>query len=181
DGKVYLRVADYKTGDKKFNEKDLQKGKNLQLLIYLFSLCTVADNDFFDLVGVDSTNDILPAGATYFIVKPPKVELDDEYLPTSTDFAEDALKRTGFVFDTETLGAWIDRSADKKFSKGLIEKNGTDIEALFNTVKDSIANIAIGMRSGDITAAESDSTCHYCAYAHICRKEKLKGDDENNG
>ncbi len=181
DGKVYLRVADYKTGDKKFNEKDLQKGKNLQLLIYLFSLCTVADNEFFDLVGVDSTDCVFPAGATYFIVKPPKVELDDESITTSTSFAEDALKRTGFIFDTETLGAWIDQSADKKFSKGLIEKNGDDIVALFQTVKDSISNIATAMRSGDISAAESDNTCHYCAYAHVCRKEKLKGDDESNG
>lgn len=181
DGKVYLRVADYKSGDKKFSEKDLQKGKNLQLLIYLFSLCTVADKEFFNLIGVDSTDNILPAGATYFIVKPPKVELDDEAQTTSTCFAEDALTRMGFIFDAETLGTWIDKSADKKFSSGLIEKNGNDIDALFETVKDSITKIACDMRSGDITAAKSDSTCHYCAYAHVCRKEKLKGDDESNG
>lgn len=180
DGKVYLRVADYKTGDKKFSEKDLQKGKNLQLLIYLFSLCTVADKEFLDLVGVESTDDIFPAGATYFIVKPPKVELDDESL-ASSDFAEDALKRTGFIFDTETLGTWIDKSSDKKFSKTLIEKNGEEIEALFKTVKDSISQIACDMRGGDISAADSDSTCHYCAYAHVCRKENMKGDDESNG
>ncbi len=181
DGKVYLRVADYKSGDKKFSEKDLQKGKNLQLLIYLFSLCTVADKQFFDLVGVDSTDDILPASATYFVVKPPRVELDDEARPKSTEFAEDALIRMGFVFDMDTLAHAIDSSVEQKFIKGLTAKTNEEADGLFETVKESIARIACDMRSGDITAAEKDTTCHYCAYAHICRKEKVMGEEEDNG
>ena len=38
DGKLYLRVIDYKTGQRKFDLSDLWYGAGLQMLLYLFSL-----------------------------------------------------------------------------------------------------------------------------------------------
>lgn len=183
DGKVYLRVADYKTGKKAFSESDLAKGKNLQLLIYLFSLCKVADKQFFDLVGVKSAEDILPAGATYFVVKAPSIKRD---IPPEDDMTETAaatLERKGFVFSAEQLADALDRSADKRFSKKLTKKDKAETEALFATVKDSIATVANDMRAGKIDAADTDdgnaSPCRYCIYTHICRREKTKGDEDD--
>ena len=183
DGKVYLRIADYKTGKKPFSESDLAKGKNLQLLIYLFSLCHVADKRFFDLVGVTSTADILPAGATYFVVKAPRIGLDTPPKEDMTAAAADALERKGFIFSADALADAIDRSADKQFSKKLVAKDDAQTEALFETVKNSIANVANSMRAGNIdamhTACGNDSPCRYCAYLHICRKENTKGDEDD--
>ncbi|MBQ4557162.1 MAG: PD-(D/E)XK nuclease family protein [Clostridia bacterium] len=183
DGKVFLRVSDYKTGKKPFSEADLKKGKNLQLLIYLFSLCYVADKHFFDLVGVDKTDDIVPASVTYFVVKPPKISLDTPPTEDITPDAESALERKGFIFDAEAIAGMIDRTADKKFIKKLIEKSGDEVSALFDTVKESITNVACDMRAGKIdtydTATGPMAPCRYCAYARICRKEDLKGEDGN--
>lgn len=183
DGKVYLRVADYKTGKKPFAESDLAKGKNLQLLIYLFSLCEVADKQFFDLVGVRSTEDILPAGATYFVVKAPSIGLDNPPEEDMTDAAADALERKGFIFSAEQLADAIDRSADKQFSKKLTEKDDQAAAELFDTVKTSIAGVANSMRAGKIDTADTvtgvHSPCRYCAYLHVCRKEKTKGDEDD--
>ena len=184
DGKVYIRIADYKSGDKKFSEKDLEKGTNLQLLIYLFTLCHVADKQFFDLIGVNSTDDIMPAAATYFVIKPPKIELDssnDDVL----ELASDELKRIGFIFNTDTLANAIDRTEDGKFKASLIEKNGEDIDKLFEVVKNSIANISESMRDGRIdikgtdTSMGDNSPCVYCEFAHVCRKEKTIEEGDN--
>ena len=186
-GKIYLRIADYKSGKKEFSEGDLEKGKNLQLLIYLFALCNVADKDFFEKVGAASTDDILPASALYFVVNPPKISQDS--MPSgekALELAENSFKRVGFIFDTETLAGAIDKTAEKVFIKKLIEKNGTDIDELFETVKNSIKNAACNMRSGKIDTHNtitkgSHTPCRYCAYKPICRKETLKGADEDNG
>ncbi len=184
DGEVYLRVADYKTGKKPFSESDLTKGKNLQLLIYLFSLCKVADKQFFDLIGVTSTEQIHPAGATYFVVKPPSICLDTPPKVDMTELAGKALERKGFIFSADALADAIDRSADKQFSNKLIEKDDDAAAELFDTVKSSIAHVANSMRAGKIDTAETaegvHSPCRYCAYLHVCRKEKTKG-DENDG
>lgn len=183
DGKVYLRVADYKTGKKPFSESDLAGGKNLQLLIYLFTLCHVADKKFFDLVGVDSTENILPAGATYFVVKAPRITLDSAPEGDILPDAEKMLERKGFVFSAEALADAIDRSADKQFSKKLTEKDEADTAALYETVKQSIANVASDMRAGRIdtadTACGAGAPCRYCAYARICRRDNTRGEEDD--
>jgi hypothetical protein len=38
DGRLYVRVVDYKTGKKKFSLSDVRYGMNMQMLIYLFAL-----------------------------------------------------------------------------------------------------------------------------------------------
>lgn len=39
DGSRYVRVVDYKSGNKQFNLSDIMFGLNLQMFVYLFSLC----------------------------------------------------------------------------------------------------------------------------------------------
>lgn len=186
DGKVYIRVADYKSGKKDFREDDLKKGKNLQLLIYLFALCNVADKHFFDALGVDSTDSIIPAGASYFVVNPPKIALNskpDE--GEAMEMAESSFKRLGFIFDAETLADAIDKTAQKIFSSKLTAKDEDGVKELFDTVKDSIKRVACDMRAGKIDTSETSmgykSPCRYCAYKAVCRKENAKGDGAYNG
>lgn len=183
DGKVYLRVVDYKTGKKDFSERDLVKGKNLQLLIYLFSLCHVADKNFFNDIGVDSTDDIAPAGAVYFVVKSPSIS--KKSLAEGEDIlslAESMLERKGFVFSVDELGNMIDKSADKAFTKKLAEKDSEKTRELYKTVCESISNVADDMRSGRIDTLDTDtgynSPCRYCKYVHVCRKNTKEGEDD---
>ena len=183
NGKVNLRVADYKTGKKPFSESDLTKGKNLQLLIYLFSLCEVADKQFFDLVGVDTTDDILPAGATYFVVKAPHLPRNTAPEGDMTEVAEDKLERKGFVFSAEALGEVLDTSAEQKFSQKLTPKTDAEAAALYDTVRQSIAAVATDMRCGRIDTETTDTgrngPCRYCVYTRICRKNAQKGEEDD--
>lgn len=185
DGKTYLRVVDYKTGKKVFRESDLEKGKNLQLLIYLFTLCRVEDPQFLKLVGVARADELLPAGATYYVVKPPTVKRDAPP-PADADIraeAESALNRSGFTVDDGALAALTDRTDDARFSSSLIRKDAKDMDALFETVTSAVSTLADGMCAGRIDCADTlrgeNGPCRYCDYAAICRIDRAKGGDEN--
>ncbi len=183
DGKAYIKIVDYKTGDKTFKESDIKKGKNLQLLIYLFSLCEVADARFFEKLGVSSTDDILPAGAVYFVVKSPEIKKESLSVTAAEAIAlaEAEYSRTGCIFSAEELAGYIDSTTDKRFSKKLKAKSNDETELLYEEVRASIADIAAKMRSGMIDTSETaigeKSPCRYCEYTHVCRR-MTKGDSD---
>nr|MBQ5811811.1 PD-(D/E)XK nuclease family protein [Clostridia bacterium] len=185
DGEVYLRIVDYKTGSKPFNESDIKEGKNLQLLIYLFSLCLVADKNFFALAGVESAENIHPGSALYFVVNAPQIKRD--VVPGNDDDilseAEAQFERKGFIFSADELAGLVDKTSAKLFSKKLVAKNSAETKEIYTTVCDSIKNVASEMRSGRIDTTEtvvtSSTTCKYCKYKDICRKNTAKGDADN--
>src|SRR5699024_8419833 len=57
DGRLYLRVVDYKTGRKSFDLTDVWNGLGLQMLLYLFAL----EREGKALYG----REIVPAGVLY--------------------------------------------------------------------------------------------------------------------
>lgn len=185
DGKTYLRVVDYKTGNKLFRESDLEKGKNLQLLIYLFTLCRVEDPHFLKLVGAAHTDALLPAGATYYVVKPPTVKRDAPPNPEADIRIEaaKALHRSGFTINDAALASLTDRTDGARFSASLTRKNANDMDALFETVSHSISTLADGICAGRIDCADTvrgeNGPCRYCDYAAICRIRHAKGGDAN--
>ena len=184
-GKTYLRVVDYKTGKKVFRESDLEKGKNLQLLIYLFTLCRVADEGFLALTGAESQSELVPAGATYYVVKPPTLKRDAPPAADADITAEAAamLNRSGFTLDSETLAEMLDRTEKKVFSAKLTKRDADGMDALFETVQSAVSALAGDMRAGKIdcasTALGESGPCRYCDYAAVCRMRHTKGEDED--
>ena len=61
--KTYLRVIDYKSGDKTFSLDDVARGLNLQLLVYLFSLWKSKNPKFREKMA--GKGELLPAGVLY--------------------------------------------------------------------------------------------------------------------
>ena len=57
NGRLYVRVMDYKTGHKSFDLTDVWHGLNLQMLLYLFTL------EEKGMPGVDRP--VVPAGVLY--------------------------------------------------------------------------------------------------------------------
>ncbi len=55
DGKVYLRIIDYKSGEHKFNAKNVENGTDIQLMIYMNALLSHFDNS-------------VPAAAQYMLI-----------------------------------------------------------------------------------------------------------------
>lgn len=69
DGRMYIRVIDYKSGRKQFNLDDVLYGLNLQMLIYLH--CIVKN-------GKGAYSDACPAGVLYMPASDPKPSLSQE-------------------------------------------------------------------------------------------------------
>jgi hypothetical protein len=91
DGKLYLRVVDYKTGRKKFDLSDVWYGMGLQMLLYLFTL----EKNGRDIYGMD----IVPAGVLYVPARDAMLLLPPRLAPTrrSRRKRAAALRRSGLV------------------------------------------------------------------------------------
>src|SRR5699024_6260856 len=71
NGKLYVRVIDYKTGSKEFSLDDIAMGLNLQMLLYLFSLWKNGSRKGGALDAIAQDSEVLPAGVLYFSATPP--------------------------------------------------------------------------------------------------------------
>lgn len=61
DGRLYLRVMDYKSGKKSFSLSDIWYGLNMQLIIYLYALHEEGLDRYRRLLS-EELNEIVPAG-----------------------------------------------------------------------------------------------------------------------
>ena len=185
DGKVYVRVVDYKTGKKVFSEEDLAQGINLQLILYLSALMQ-ADGHIKEALGGSADSEILPAGVLYFNCQS---EAKPFHAPISPDemseTVQKGMKRSGlFLYDMALL-EHIEPGLEGRFtpikkSKGELAEASKRItktlegwQALFDQVKDTIATVAKDMLSGRADAKplcqKNTSVCNYCAYKPQCR------------
>lgn len=182
DGKVYVRVVDYKTGTKDFSLDDLKLGLNTQMLIYLFTLCARPSPALF---GSDSAP--LPAGIVYLSSNIPTVELGD-YTSDSEiiSMAESALDRNGLLLHDEDILKAMNKDLSCDFLAGVKQnKNGElsgsalttaeEFEALRSEIEEVITSIAAEMRSGAANASPltigRSSPCDYCEMKPVCRRE----------
>ncbi len=108
NGRLYLRVMDYKSGKKSFSLSDVWNGLNMQLIIYLYALQTEGYLYALQTEGLEryrakltgELNEIRPAGVLYVPVRDtiPDGERaqDDETLHA---LRERALRRSGLLSD----------------------------------------------------------------------------------
>ncbi|MBQ3528445.1 MAG: PD-(D/E)XK nuclease family protein [Clostridia bacterium] len=197
DGKVYIRVADYKTGSKSFSLKDVLRGHNIQLLLYLFSLCNMPKDCSYRKELAPGGEDILPAGAVYFSARPGDI-LSDSFMDDaeSEDFALDAISRTGIVLgDLDVISA-MDKEISGKYAPVSIgAKNNLkgsfaesveafrEIEGAIDTFLSEVGNSLVGGKAAsDPIGFKSSSPCEYCKMLPICRhNEHAPKIDEKGG
>ncbi|MBR3423896.1 MAG: PD-(D/E)XK nuclease family protein [Clostridia bacterium] len=184
--KTYVRVVDYKTGEKKFDLEKIMKGIDAQLLIYLFSVWHTKDAGLKEGLGGE---EILPAGAIYFYI-PSGAKKEDGYKTREqgTELVLGTVKRDGvYLSDDEVIEAM-----DKGFSgvyapvpagrgKPKNEKALKTLEELggiCEELEDAVAAIAGRMKSGDCGARPEidgdDSPCNWCSGAKVCRSAVIK-------
>lgn len=190
DGKTYLRVIDYKSGDKKFSLEDVSRGLNLQLLVYLFSLWKSENPKFREKMA--KSGELLPAGVLYV-----GAGLQDKLLdvPTPPDEVLAGVKKAvyhrGLLLDDLAVLRAMDRdmkgrfipvrlTGEEKYYKG-DEKSLASLERmgeLVTEVDGIICRIAGEMRAGDATARpiahKNTYVCEYCEMKSVCRSARLK-------
>lgn len=125
DGKVYVRVADYKTGSKNFSLQEVLSGHNVQLLLYLFSICESAGSPFYQKLAPGG-EELVPAGAVYFSARPgdaaSPVPLDAE---TARKEAKKNISRRGIILRDDAVIRAMDKDVSGRYIPVTVNKDGS--------------------------------------------------------
>ncbi len=181
EGNVFVRVIDYKTGSKDFNPDDMEKGRNLQMFLYLKAIMESDKKKFRQSLGVSENGKIIPAGVIYV-----KTSLSDVVVDVASD--DEALRavkenqlREGMVLDTdENLSLMGDEYIPGQNKRDGAKYRYTEegLADIMKTVESSVLKIADRIKSGKAHAKPDPdakvSPCDYCDYKPVCRNVKVK-------
>lgn len=177
---IYVRVVDYKTGNKRFNLSDIYNGLELQLLIYLDAILEYASKN--------SKKPIIPGGILYFRIDDPIINSEGEL--TEEEVEKEImknLKMKGLLLSDVKVVKQMDREIDghsviipvmikkdgESFGSGSSVASMKDFEGLRKHVRKTIINICEDMLQGNISISpykkKSGTPCEYCSYRSICR------------
>lgn len=188
DGRLYLRVVDYKTGRKSFDLTDVWNGLGLQMLLYLFTLGEEGERVF--------GREIVPAGVLYLPARDALIAGSRGMTEEERRRAVDAqLRRKGLVLeDAGVLDAMehTDGEAPRflpvrvsRASGGLTGDALVSAERLGRLERHTrriLSDVAAELAAGNITAdpfwrGPQQNACQWCDYAAACQfREGVGGD-----
>ena len=104
NGRLYVRVMDYKSGKKSFSLSDVWNGLNLQLILYLFAIGEQGLERYREKLAAE-LNAIEPAGVLYIPARDEALDLeaDEPDADKLRTLRDKALRRSGLVSDDLSL------------------------------------------------------------------------------
>lgn len=189
ENEIFIKVVDYKSGKKAFSKKDLEKGQNVQLPLYLFALCDDQQEGFRRALEAADEDKILPAGALYISSLIEPIEVDEKSYDKNAvlEEAEASIDRSGFLVSDPTVLTALDSELSPQYLCGAKkDKNGNpsgsalipyeELYDLNESLKDTITGIARTMTSGCMNADPSISNnkfrCENCKMRAVCRAKR---------
>ena len=172
EGKTYVRVIDYKTGNKTFSLSDIAEGTNLQLLIYIFSLTSQNSSHLFN--GKAEAAGITYISANSAKIKSQRFNDSDKSISAATN----EIKRSGLILDDEDVITAVSKSHNNRFLMASARKSSTvskeSLDAIYGQVCDVLKSIGDEILMGNANAAPKNGadTCKYCPYSNVCRVSK---------
>lgn len=175
DGKLYVRVVDYKTGSKKFSLSDVYYGMGLQMLLYLFAL----EENGAARYGMD----IVPAGIMYVPARNDITNLRSDCPDEDAEKERLAkVRRSGMILDDPLVTeAW--EKGDSKLFIPIKLRYGkktadsvADLErfgSLSRHIKRTLSDMAAELHRGCIAADpyyhnQQESACARCDFFNVC-------------
>ena len=173
DGKLYIRIIDYKSGRKQFNLDDVLYGLNMQMLIYLH--CIVKN-------GKGAYSDAYPAGILYMPASDPKPSLSQEAQDGQVEQQwKKSYQMNGLLLnDLEVLDA-MDPGFSGMFIPVSCKKDGTfsseskkslaslrELGHIGRYLEKLVCNMAEELHRGRIEALPVEDICGYCDYRAVC-------------
>ncbi|MBQ7011882.1 MAG: PD-(D/E)XK nuclease family protein [Clostridia bacterium] len=182
---TFVRVIDYKTNDKAFRLKNVDEGVNLQLLIYLLTLCKDKNKGFLEAAG-SGEKGLSPGGMLYCVTKPPEKQVNAP--PSEEEYGQmvnGAATVRGIVINTPAVTDATDKRSLAAFSPVEDGKDSDrmllspeEFEALGKKTEAKMAKMASSLARGNI-APEAELgeslACQYCDYHSLCGKIKEGG------
>lgn len=180
NGERYVRVIDYKSGNKTFNYSDIMHGLNLQMFIYLFSLC--ADKNA-ELTGI-------PAGVLYMHAARNIFNFDSRLAAEGAVKSEEnaSFKMKGIVLDTEDgeIARAMDHELMGKYIPVKAKKDGEltgklarleQLGYIHKKVNAHVAQMGMELHLGRVNQnpvkdKQHKNTCEYCDYKDVCANKK---------
>ena len=202
EGHVYIKVIDYKSGNKSLNLIQVYKGLSLQLVVYL--------NAARELILRDSAysgKEIIPAGILYYHIEDPLVEgsISESDEAISEKIIHE-LKMKGLVNSDKDVYTLMDDSISmgpsdiipvEETTKGELSKRSSvvssdDFNMISEYVNRKIQDIGGQILSGNIKAEPhtengiDEKACEYCQYREMCKfdgnkSSYLEADGNNEG
>lgn len=187
DGRLYLRVVDYKTGRKSFDFTDLWNGLGLQMLLYLFTL----QDKGKELFG---GREAVPAGVLYLPARDEPVAGSRSMTEAERQKAVDRqLIRKGLVLDDADVLAAMEHVGDGfRFLPLKVRTSGEvtgdalvsaeRLGKLKRHTQQILESIAQELAAGKISAdpfweGEDRNACKWCDYAAACQFREGSGGD----
>jgi len=186
---VYVKVIDYKSGNKKFNLAALYYGLQLQLVVYMNVAAEIAARQYPE-------KEIVPAALLYYHVSDPMIRAEEEKTPEEIN--QEILKElcmAGLVSEDEKIVSLLDKNFTDKSSVIPVErkKDGTfsarsslmakkDYETVSKYVSYKIRRLGQEILSGNIAVNPCEQgawqACTYCAFRGVCDfEERVPGYD----
>lgn len=148
----FVRIVDYKSRDKELSLSDVYHGVQLQLFVYLSTLC---DNGYS------------PAGILYCNLSDPIVSVS----PNATE--DEILKKR---FETKRMEGiilseygMIDHMGGKEILKTKKTATANNFNSMFRHLSKVITKTAQNIYSGKFPIKCTEDACNWCEYAQLCR------------
>ena len=183
NGKVYIRVIDYKTGEKKFSFSDLWYGTSLQLVLYLLALES-NPHAAEKALQISEETELCPAGAVYQHAKSKYLSLDRmEEEETIQKERNKNLRRSGIVLGSDDVPEAWETGEEKIYSPVKTNKKGEPVgeglispeqlDLLIRHIRKLLDDMSSQVRSGAIQAdpyrvGNGEICCRLCSLNGTC-------------
>ncbi len=178
DGKRYIRIVDYKSGEKKFRLGDVLAGMNMQMLLYLISIWR-GGKDFYE--------NITPSGVLYFParISPVAAEREDDSDKRLTNRLKTA-QMSGMLVDDGNVISHMEKELKGMFIPAKFDEKKQILKGDFVTLKQLgvlaekmdkiICDMGNSIHNGFVPAtpvcgSAYTDVCSWCDYGDICMKE----------
>ena len=185
---VYVKVIDYKSGNKKLDIAAVYYGLQLQLIVYM--------NAAVEMTGKKETGKkAVPAAMLYYHVSDPLIRAEDDRM-NEEDINEkirESLRMNGIVNGREDIIKRLDETfgdrsevipVERKKDGSLSSRSGTlsddELQVLSKYVTKKIKTLGSQILQGEIGkepyAYGTETGCDYCAYRSVCGfNERIPG------
>ncbi len=173
NGELYVKLIDYKTGANTFSLDGVAECKDIQLFVYMISICTNGKELF--------KKDIKPAAAFYVSVTPETAEYDHfENEDDISALAEQSIIRRGAALNDDEIKSAIFGNDPVFMPKSARDKKiafitNEEFEKAFEELQIAITELSNTMKSGRAEPSPEKSggrmACEFCKFKAVCRYE----------